>query len=458
MARNKNPETLVRIVLDFLSGLVTSHSTRKEVLLFLRENLHPHLLEQFLSKFLLDPLCDSDLQIDCLLYLFNEHCRSLKFSFTDKRYYAQIVALLLKDQLKLEELNLYGVWLQDNIKADLVLALKKLDHLTQLSLPHIADDAIIHAISRSCPKLRHLDVLLYLNLGGAVGDTLGLSAVGEIVNYVPNLSSLGSFPFVVKAVHYIWENYECSDQLKLRYLHDRATDPQQLDQCLTLIPNVRSCYLDSPKPVTLTILPQFVHLNKVKLSRVQAVDIHGLVLELPRLTGLELVCARGFVDLFQIGSALPRLDTLEIYYSEYVQISSWAVEFAELKKLVIYSTESHLCAKPLLKACPNLEKVTLCDCSDVTDQEVFNIVDAGCLSRCQEIYWLNAPLLTLQSVWTLITLPSMRVIGKLDEWLVNPFEATELEDEIQHYNLDVKLYGKPKGTFIFEQERFDDVF
>eukprot|EP00094_Tigriopus_californicus_P003554 TCALIF_03419-PA protein Name:"Protein of unknown function" AED:0.32 eAED:0.32 QI:0/0/0/0.75/1/1/4/0/224 len=214
--------------------------------------------------------------IDCLLYLFNEHCRSLKFSFTDKRYYAQIVALLLKDQLKLEELNLYGVWLQDNIKADLVLALKKLDHLTQLSLPHIADDAIIHAISRSCPKLRHLDVSGtsritdsgLSDICGAVGDTLGLSAVGEIVNYVPNLSSLGSFPFVVKAVHYIWENYECSDQLKL----------------------------------------------------------------------------------------------------------------------------------------------------------------------------------------------SMRVIGKLDEWLVNPFEATELEDEIQHYNLDVKLYGKPKGTFIFEQERFDDVF
>lgn len=158
MAKNKNPETLLKIVLNFLSRLVTPNSRRKEILLFLRENLHPQLIEQFLSKFLLDPLCDSDLQIDCLLYLFNEHCRRLKFSFTDKRYYSQIVTLLRQDQLKLEELNLYGVWLQDDIKADLVLALMKLDHLTQLSIPHIADDAIIHAISRSCPKLRHLDV------------------------------------------------------------------------------------------------------------------------------------------------------------------------------------------------------------------------------------------------------------------------------------------------------------
>lgn len=191
----------------------------------------------------------------------------------------------------------------------------------------------------------------------------------------------------------------------LRYLHDRATDPKDLEPCQSLIPHVRSCYLDSPKPVSLSLLPQFIHLNKIKLSRVQASDIHGLILELPRLTSLELVCAKGFVDLFQIGSALPKLDNLEIYYSEYVQISSREVEFTELKKLTIYSTESHLCAKPVLKTCPNLEKVTLCDCSDVTDEEVFDIVDAGCLSRCQEIYWLNAPLLTVQSVWTLITLP-----------------------------------------------------
>ena len=55
----------------------------------------------------------------------------------------------------------------------------------------------------------------------------------------------------------------------LRYLHDRETNPETLENLAKICPDIQSCYLDTPKEETLTKLSKaFPKLDKVKFSKV----------------------------------------------------------------------------------------------------------------------------------------------------------------------------------------------
>ena len=156
----------------------------------------------------------------------------------------------------------------------------------------------------------------------------------------------------------------------------------------------------------------FKKLTKIKLSRVKDDDFHLALEKLPGLISIELVNARGSIDLNAIAVGCKRLETLQIYYSKSVHVSSGReLDFPKLRKLTIYDTESRYCCKPLLRSCPEIEDVTLCDCTDLNDTEFFDILAMNPMENCKSLVLLAAPLLTAQTARGVMT-----CVDKYDKW------------------------------------------
>lgn len=244
--------------------------------------------------------------------------------------------------------------------------------------------------------------LIYLNLGNTAGKDIEPWQAGEIIYYLENLTSLGGYPFAGTSINELW-HYD-PKPYPLRYVHDRKTTQETTEIMAQALPNLGGIYLDTPLHGALAPLSKFSHLRKVKLSKANATELTEALSSLPNLLSLELVTLRGVLDLSSVGSACPVLENFQMYYCEGLTVSnSLDLKLERIKKLVIYDTESAYCAKPILKKSPTLSKVQLCDCSDITDEELFGILDANPLRECEEISFHNCPFLTIESIRYMIT-------------------------------------------------------
>lgn len=86
-------------------------------------------------------------------------------------------------------------------------------------------------------------------------------------------------------------------------------------------------------------LKSLKRLVKVKLSKVSCEETLQMAEKMnSRILHLELVCMRESLDLSKLAVFCPNLQSLEIYYSMGVHLSTQA-QFGLLQKLVIYCTE-----------------------------------------------------------------------------------------------------------------------
>ena len=102
-----------------------------------------------------------------------------------------------------------------------------------------------------------------------------------------------------------------------------------------------SIYFNEPLSHLLRHLSPFKQLRKIKLSKVPCYDVHIMTEQIGiQLLHLELVCLRESLDLTQVAIQCPNLQTLEVYYSMAVHVSSPInFQFRHLQKLIIYSTD-----------------------------------------------------------------------------------------------------------------------
>ena len=67
------------------------------------------------------------------------------------------------EHLNLESLDLRGVWLRNSSRDSFVTGIRKLRYLRKLSIPYVANDAVLAALAKNCPDLRHLGRTLFSN-------------------------------------------------------------------------------------------------------------------------------------------------------------------------------------------------------------------------------------------------------------------------------------------------------
>ena len=287
---------------------------------------------------------------------------------------------------------------------------------------------MLETLSRKCAHLKTLDLsgsnelseneilalsslratLQLINLGHIQEKNISPMGVAKLINALPNLVSLGSYLKTGEAIHYLCQDMKRTHPTKLKYLHDKGTDFEVLGSVQKLCPDLCSIFLNEPVRNLVKHLVQFKRLYKLKLSKVGAEDIHDMLDQNQRwdIRHLELVCLRESLDLAKIAQFCPQLRFLEIFYSMSVHVSC-PFSMPMLQKLTIYCTEirGFDAQQDILVGCNNLQKLTLCQCDQLDDELLLNILTCDALKNCEEICLLKAPGLTIEAVrYLLMTL------------------------------------------------------
>ena len=208
-------------------------------------------------------------------------------------------------------------------------------------------------------------------------------------------------------------------------------------------PHLNSVYLDEPQSEALltglTALSDTVY--KMKLSKVSAEELLRVVGELPRLRLLELVGLRGDLDLSRLSGSCSKLESLEIYYSASISVSSGVLTFESLNNLVIYDTESSRTCKRIMRSVSaKVKSLLLCNCDDLNDEEILRIISESPFEKCEKLLFLSAPLLSVIAVQYIMTfMPCIKTVGRLRGWNLDDEDVDDLKVQIKENNLDVKL-------------------
>ena len=74
------------------------------------------------------------------------------------------------------------------------------------------------------------------------------------------------------------------------------------------------------------------------------------------------------------------------------------------QKLSVYSTDVRgNYSSSILSSCPLVEKLTLCNCDSLTDDDLFDVLEKNPMDNCKDLCLLLAPYLTLRSICTVMT-------------------------------------------------------
>lgn len=479
----KQPSTLSEATFDFVKNWTVKRldlickgdvdgqlsQQAQNVISELRDHMETWLPAQIASAIITEVFLDMNASTAlkfCTLQVFNFPGRTLKLQLGSMResHYESLASYLKYNCSSVEHLNIRGVWLRDKCRDMFCDALRRMPHLKHLSVPYVANDFLVETLARKCAHLKTLDIsgagevtdegilllkslcgtLQLVNLGGPGGRAIDIKTVAKLINHLPKLVSLGGYPNTGQAIELCKEQGR-SHPVKMKYIHDKGTTSKTLAATQTLCPDLCSMYLDGPQRDVIKYLHGFPRLRHIKVSKVNCDELHESLEKCGhRLTQLELVCARESLDLTTTAKLCPMLQSLEVYYSTSVHVSSDVdFTFPHLEKLIVYCTDVRGggAAQAIIKSCPKIRKLTLCQCDGIDDDHFFGLLDANPMQECEELCLLQAPGLTVQTARCIITcLDRIRFIGRLDSWNMNWAEVEELRYEISQYNLDVRLW------------------
>ena len=217
---------------------------------------------------------------------------------------------------------------------------------------------------------------------------------------------------VLEHLQYDLDGYH---QTKLKYIHDRTSSLDRIEIFAYCCPSLQHIYFDTPESGTVKeALVNFTNLKKLKVSKLNCAELNE-VMELNektyklKLISLEIVNGRGSLDLTSVAKACCNLQRLAVYYSMAVHVSvlhspQQQLHFPCLKEMMIYCTElrGNYCI-PILKSCPAIEKLTLCQCDTLTDDDFVDALDVNPLKQLTAICLLFAPNLSTRTIWTMVT-------------------------------------------------------
>ena len=360
---------------------------------------------------------------------FPERTTKLVLGSMRETHYETLSMYLKSNCASIDHLNVRGIWFQDKSKSTFIDALRRMPRLEHLSVPYITNGAMLETISRKCAHLKTIDLsgsnelceteillltnlratLQLVNLGHIQEKNISSMGVAKLINALPNLVSLGSYLKTGEAINHLCKEMKRSHPTKLKYLHDQNTDFESLGSIQKLCPDLCSIFLNDPIKNLVKHLTTFKRLFKLKLSKVSAEDIHEMLEQNNGnwdIRHLEFVCLRESLDLTKIARFCPNLRFLEIFYSMSVHVSC-PFNIPSLQKLTIYCTEirGFDAQQDILVGCPNVQKLTLCQCDQLDDELLLNMLTCEALKHCEELCFLQAPGLTSEAIrYLLMTL------------------------------------------------------
>lgn len=350
------------------------------------------LLNLILSSEYLDP----SIRYYTMRLLLKENVKSLATGMFPCPYYRKILELIVEQGHHLTSLNLKGVWVKDEHLTLMYNIIKNLTNLTTLSIPYIANDEVLKCIGEYNKVLKLLDIsgetditeigidamltgnpqltqsLTVVNIGMYGDENICHTDAALLIRRLPNLTNLGSYSFVGKAIYHIYNN-DCplNFKTKLQYLHDAQTNLRTMKAILALCPMLETIYLEEPDQGVLLNLKELNHLNKIKLNKFQCHELHQLLDKIGyKIATLMLSGSYGSFNFTRIAETCRNLESLE-FYGIQTATHEEEIPFEKLEHIeIIQGNLSPSLLKYLMTSSPKLKKLIIGDEIKLDDNDM----------------------------------------------------------------------------------------
>ncbi|CAH2093057.1 unnamed protein product [Euphydryas editha] len=426
------------------------------------------LLNLILSSEYLDP----SIRYYTMKLLLKENVKSLATGMFPCSYYRKVLELIAEQGRHLTSLNLKGVWVKDEQLSLLYEIIRNLVHLTALNIPYIANDEVLKFIGENNKVLKLLDIsgetditeigidamltgnpqltqnLTVVNIGMYGEENIDHTDVALLIRRLPNLTNLGCYSFVGKALHYLYNN-DCPPgfKSKLQYIHDAQTNMRTIKAIVALCPNIETIYLEEPDQGVLPMIKDLSCLNKIKLNKFQCHELHQLLDKIGyKIVTLMLSGSLGSFNFTRIAETCQNLLSLE-FYSIQTATHEEEIPFNKLEHIeIIQGNLSTSCLKYLMTGSPKLKKLIIGDEIKLDDQDMARMLRRYRFDNLESVWFPNAPRLTRDTVELLIeTCPNLRSLGQLSGWRYTPDDMMLMRAIIASTNTDLILL--PLGIF-----------
>ncbi|XP_045500661.1 uncharacterized protein LOC123698108 [Colias croceus] len=426
------------------------------------------LINLILSSDYLDP----SVRYYTMKLLLKENVKSLATGMFPCPYYRKILELIVEQGRHLTALNLKGVWVKDEHLPLMYDIIKNLPNLTALNIPYMANDEILKCIGEYNKVLKLLDVsgetditeigidamltghpqlaqsLSVVNIGMYGEENVDHTDVALLIQRLPNLTNLGSYSYVGKALNYVYNN-DCPPgfKTKLQYVHDVQTNVRTMRAIIALCPMIETIYLEEPDQGILQQIKDLNYLNKIKLNKFQCHELHQLLDKIGyKIVTLMLSGSTGSFNFTRIAETCPNLESLEFYQCQ-TATHEEEVPFNKLEHIeIIQGNLSSTCLKYLMTATPKLKKFIIGDEIRLDDNDMARILRRYKFPNLEALWFPHAPRLTRDTVELLMECcPKLQSLGQLSGWQYTPDDMMLMRAIIASTNTDLIL--SPLGIF-----------
>ncbi|KAI5638419.1 hypothetical protein NE865_05746 [Phthorimaea operculella] len=426
------------------------------------------LLNLILSSEYLDPA----VRYFTMRLLLKENVKSLATGMFPCPYYRKVLELIVEQGRHLTSLNLKGVYVKDEHLALMYEIIKNTPNLSVLHIPYIANDEVLKFIGENNKVLKLLDIsgetditeigidamltnnpqlaqtLTVVNIGMYGEENIDHTDVALLIRRLPNLTNLGSYSYVGKAVYHI-ANYDCPHNFKsnLQYLHDVQTNARTMRAIVALCPKLETIYLEEPDDGILQQVKELNYVNKIKLNKFQCHELHQLLERIGyKITTLMLSGSRGSFNYTRIAESCRNLESIEFYQCQ-TATHEEEIPFNKLEHIeIIQGNLSVPLLKYLMTGSPKLKKLIIGDEIKLDDQDMQRMLHRYKFEHLEGIWFPNAPRLTAATVELLMECcPSLNSLGQLSGWRFTPDDMMLMRAIIASTNTDLIL--SPLGIF-----------
>ncbi|XP_050348067.1 uncharacterized protein LOC126771933 [Nymphalis io] len=430
------------------------------------------IFQDLLNLILGSEYLDPSIRYYTMKLLLKENVKSLATGMFPCQYYRKVLELIAEQGRHLTTLNLKGVWVKDEQLSLLYDIIRNLVNLTALNIPYIANDEVLKFIGENNKVLKLLDVsgetditeigidamltgnpqltqsLTVLNIGMYGEENIDHTDVALLIRKLPNLTNLGSYSFVGKALYYLYNN-DCPPRFKtkLQYIHDYQTNTRTMKAIIALCPIVETIYLEEPDQGVLQMVKDLSCINKIKLNKFQCHELHQLLDKIGyKIVTLMLSGSLGSFNFTRIAETCQNLQSLE-FYAIQTATHEEEVPFNKLEHIeIIQGNLSASCLKYLMTGSPKLKKLIIGDEIKLDDQDMARMLRRYRFDNLEAIWFPNAPRLTQDTVELLMeTCPNLKSLGQLSGWRYTPDDMMLMRAIIASTNTDLILL--PLGIF-----------
>lgn len=384
-------------------------------------------------------------------------------------YYKRILETLASQGTGLQHLNLKGVWVKDNPEL-LCSALKQMDQLKVLHIPHIANDTILQCVANIrnlrvlnisgeclfskqgldnfCEDLRSRRCMLnVLDIGSYGEENIPHETIAEMIQALPQLRTLSSYSYVGKSLLYIFKRnrkFLCN----LQYIHDTKTSKEVCEAIYQTCPVLENLYFDTPDNGVIDLISKFHSLNTLKLVKFQCHDLHKLLQNWgANIHTIKISLGRGIFDISKLAQSCPNITRIEFYKMEFIS-HTVDVPLCKLRQLEVLHTElTPSCLRYILSRSPELRKISIGDEVGITDGDLYRLCADFCLLNLEKLWFMNARYLTVNAIELLIShCPGLTTLGRITGWNVTTDDIYFMQAIIQSTNSDLTLL--PEDLFM----------